>query len=219
MKKTPTLLLLTSVSLIALTACSQRGTAYYIEFGSGEYLSTDVSDIENRSYEEWSITDDGEDKILCYVEPEPNTPVPPGMGSYPSLLIGDEDKKINSASFEFMGNASFTLYNKSSYFLDDDDQRTYFYYSVNSDGTVSLHTSDIWGGDSYNLKDSDGEEIIIEDYNPNEWSKVTLENVMNRLIITVNDTRIKTEYRLDGTEQGRLAVEGEKLKNIVLWYE
>lgn len=209
--------------LVNLTACSTPnksnipGLSYTLDLSSDECFS----DIENmRSDKEYTVTDVEGENVLFYVEPEPVHTVPPGVTPFPCLWIGSADWKGYSASFEFKTRATFALYAEScKYTLGGDSEEEdygYYYFEIYDDGRIAYDALHWCERHEEFLKDSEGNEIKIENYDPNVWNKVTLKNENNKLVITVNDQRIETEVRFDGTEHGRLALDGSMLKNIVM---
>ncbi len=209
--------------LVNLTACSTPnksnipGLSYTLDLSSDECFS----EIENiKSYEEWIVTDVEGENVLFYVEPEPFTTVPAGGYFLPSLWIGNADWTGYSASFEFKKRASFALYVEScKYTLGGDSEEEdygYYYFEIYDDGRIAYDTVRWCERHEEFLKDSDRNEIKIENYDPDVWNKVTLKNENNKLVIIVNDQRIETDVRFDGTEHGRLALDGSMLKNIVM---
>lgn len=210
--------------LVNLTACSTPnksnipGLSYTLDLSSDECFS----DIENmRSDKEYTVTDVEGENVLFYVEPEPIHTVPPGVTPFPCLWIGSADWKGYSASFEFKTRATFALYAEScKYTVDGDSEEEkktcWYYYEIGSDGSISFETVCGCELNSSPLKNDSGEEVKLKDYDPDVWNKVTLKNENNKLVITVNDQRIETEVRFDGTEHGRLALDGSMLKNIVM---
>lgn len=213
--------------LTALTACSNvsaasptksniPGLSYTLDLSSDEGFS----EIENiNPHEEWIVTDVEGENVLFYVEPEPFTTVPPSATFFPSLLIGNVDWEDYSASFEFKTRAKFALYAESCTYTikgEEEEGRHFYCFEIYDDGRIAYDALHWCERHEEFLKDSEGNEIKIENYDPNVWNKVTLKNENNKLVITVNDQRIETAVRFDGTEHGRLALDGSMLKNIIM---
>lgn len=180
-----------------------------------------ILSIQNtKEWVKWNVTAIEGEEVIKQSEELVSSPV----GTYPpALRIGESIWNGYSVSFDFyigrLGNVSFVLYDNSNIFCPENsffegEQR--FWFNLDSDGRISFQTTSVV--DSYYLKDDD-EYLQVNDFDPNVWNTVTLNNINNNLILIVNGVEIGTIYQFDGSESGKFALDGSAgcmFKNICI---